>query len=318
MTSRHANLRRHCVYPSRQVVQVHQAKKKKVLKHSEDALCAVLAALSQVFIRSVTAAAGAEGADADLASTGGKARALLEEQCATFVREISAANAQFLDVKPAVRGLAAMAPSIAYLATGKAGGGSSGSSSGSSSSSRSKNSSGGLGLVTQVVLALKRAAEHDVDGSACVRPSASGVLSLGVHAMHHAAVYLHAIASVLHACPPAAGAAPPAAVAVGPDLLAYLARTSVDLVVVFPRMKLLHQPVVSSALCLLLKVRLIQPLPHPSTSSLYQACCSRCALPRPYRILIQPLPHPSTSHFILPAAQGTTHAHLDTARQLML
>jgi hypothetical protein len=102
-----------------------------------------------------------------------------------------------------------------------------------------------------VVSALKRAAEHDVQESACVRTSETGVLSLGVNAMHHAAVYLHALACVLHASPPAGAAA---SVSVGPELLQYLTRTSVDLVVVFPRMKLLHQPVVSQALCLLLQV----------------------------------------------------------------
>jgi len=257
-----------------QVAKCHQAKKKKVLKHSEDALCVVLAEVSRVFIRSVNVtaaaaaagAAGAEGgagggagsADADLASAGSKARALLEELCASFVREISDPKAHFLEVKPAVRGLAAMAPSIAYLAGGKAGGttatpssssSSSVRSSGSRGSNSSSNGSGGPGLVMKVVSALKRAAEHDVQESACVRTSETGVLSLGVNAMHHAAVYLHALACVLHASPPAGAAA-----SVGPELLQYLTRTSVDLVVVFPRMKLLHQPVVSQALCLLLLV----------------------------------------------------------------
>ena len=180
---------------------------------------------------------------------GNKAKKLLERLCQDFLDALTRPFSTFNAIRIIVRGLAAIAPSIAYL-KGKQGQGSMrGSKSASKlaiSGSDSDSSSGGGGLVMRVILALKRASDLSMEDQDGGSDAPTGILSLGIYRLNHAALFLHAMASVLLA-------SPTENIVMSTDLIEHLQKTSVDLVVAFPRVSLLHQHVVTQGLCLLLQ-----------------------------------------------------------------
>ena len=173
---------------------------------------------------------------------GSKAKKLLERLCQEFLDALTRPWSTFTAIRIVVRGIAAMAPSIAYL-KGKQG---QGSMSASKSATNGTDSDSGGGLVMRVILALKRASDLSMEDQEGGSDAPTGILSLGIYRLNHAALFLHAIASVLLA-------SPTENVVMSNDLAEHLQKTSVDLVVAFPRVSLLHQHVVTQGLCLLLQ-----------------------------------------------------------------
>ena len=173
---------------------------------------------------------------------GSKAKKLLERLCQEFLDALTRPWSTFTAIRIVVRGIAAMAPSIAYL-KGKQG---QGRMSASKSATNGTDSDSGGGLVMRVILALKRASDLSMEDQEGGSDAPTGILSLGIYRLNHAALFLHAIASVLLA-------SPTENVVMSNDLAEHLQKTSVDLVVAFPRVSLLHQHVVTQGLCLLLQ-----------------------------------------------------------------
>ena len=177
---------------------------------------------------------------------GKNAKKELERLCQEFLDALTRPWSTFNAIRIVVRGLAAMAPAIAFL-KGKPGHGSMSASKSATSSADSDSSSGsGSGLVMRVILALKRASDLSMEDQEGGSDAPTGILSLGVYRLNHAALFLHALASVLLA-------SPIEHIVMSNDLAEHLQKTSVDLVVAFPRVSLSHQHVVTQGLCLLLQ-----------------------------------------------------------------